>query len=428
MSEPDARVRSAIHSYAESMKVVRPSVDMLLAVRQGPPPEPVSPLRTVVAVALTLVLLAGALFLVRRVPNGLGSPDSRVVEVARTDAAVVWPLTEDVVELSRLTTPIDAAEAYVRVALDLGSEWRWASGSGGGHVVEQRFVQEVEGEVLAGLRVWLTQLDGWWFVTGSAGDAGPVITDARIVDGAVRVEAVPAEGDVAGSDRLMLELVGTDGRVVDTTSARLQDGRWLVDVPVAANEQPVAVRALPEGGDAGARAEAVVLPDETNEHPVRDLFPAAIGGSYYAAWAETLAGRDSRRADWRSALQSYIERSGVGILSVPTFDKVVVGRNGHQRSGRFRTADGGSGTFEVARLQDGGPWFLISLRDDAVAVQDVRVMATEVEVTLDTGGEPRRYVEPFRPPGADAAVASFELALTGAGPVRRFYDAWAPEG
>jgi hypothetical protein len=178
-----------------------------------------------------------------------------------------------------------------------------------------------------------------------------------------------------------------------------------------------------------------------------------MGGSYFDAWIDTLTHPDDPRADWEQALTSYISTVGNGTPPAPTFEEVATSPDGFEMSGRFRTADGGAGTFEMARLQLDGPWYLISLVDDAFEVRDVTFTATKAEVTLvvaedytlgagrllqpppgepmdETGGKGGQegiYVEDLGPGNPSNPMVSVFLAEVAAddGAMFRFFDAFA---
>jgi hypothetical protein len=208
-------------------------------------------------------------------------------------------------------------------------------------------------------------------------------------------------------------------------------------------------------GAVTAHASSVVLPAEAAHHPAADLFPAAMPpGSFFDAWVYTATHRgDDQLADWKTAITRYIGTvvdTNAGPPS-PTFDAVTVRPDGLEVTGRYVAADGGAGAFHMARLEPDGPWFLLSLQDDAIEVRDVTYTDAAVEVTLVVSqdstlgvggfrrdpvpaGEPWMragqevvYEAPFGRHARDNSVAALHLVLDGLddGSILRFHDAWS---
>jgi hypothetical protein len=179
-----------------------------------------------------------------------------------------------------------------------------------------------------------------------------------------------------------------------------------------------------------------------------------VSRSFFDAWVYTATHRGpDALVDWEHALRWYIGTvvdANAGPPN-PTFDAVTVRPSGLEVTGRYVTADGGSGTFHMARLERDGPWFLLSLQDDAIEVRDVAYTATAAEVTLVVSqdsalgvggfrrdrvpagepwmraGEEVVYEVPFGRHARDVSVATLHLVLgtLADGSILRFHDAWS---
>jgi hypothetical protein len=182
--------------------------------------------------------------------------------------------------------------------------------------------------------------------------------------------------------------------------------------------------------------------------------PGRSASSYEDAWRYTLTHPDDPGSDWQWALTNAIATVGNGRPSAPTFDHVVTRPDGLEMSGRYATAGGGAGTFELARLRARGPWFVLRLGDDGFHVRNVEVTPTEARVTIvvaedyrlavarSCGGSAGQPVEeawghagvellcvfPMDPPGASDRTARSRQTLetTSGNSLLRCYDAWPP--
>jgi hypothetical protein len=312
------------------------------------------------------------------------------------------------------------------------------------------------------LDVAVVQIDGRWYVAGSATGETPTITRARVDGGSVAVEAVEAnDPDRPSVAPATAEVFGRDGESIATARVPIDGGLWRFTLPLdpdaGPGAEPAAVRvSVDERSSAGGAprfASTIVLPASIADNPARPLFPAVMpASSYEDAWRYTLTHPDDPRRDWQWALTNAFATVGNGRPSTPTFDDVVTRPDGLEMSGRF--ANGGAGTFELARLRVDGPWFVIRMEDDAIDVRDVEVTPTEARVTMvvaedyrlavarSCGGSAGQPVEqawghagvellcvfPMEPPGAsDRTARSIQtLETTDDRSLLRYYDAWAP--
>jgi hypothetical protein len=327
---------------------------------------------------------------------------------------------------------------------------------------EQNLDSAAAGPRPSPLDVILAKSAGRWYVTSSHSNDGPTITIARPEsDRHVAVEAVPLADDahatvaVPAAPTATAEVVGADGDVVATDRVALHEGAWRFDLAVETPVAPAAVRVTvdDDGDDVAPFASAIVLPAETAHSPAEALFPVAMPVlSYDQAWTYTLTHPDDPRSDWRRAVTDVITSAQAATPPAPTFDHVVTRADRLELHGRFATADGGAGTFELARLKTGGPWFLVSLKDDAITVLDTQITPTRVNVTmtvrddytLGVGGSfrppagktlaqvwgkkdhPVVFAPPFTPAASTNGVASHPLLLQTIpeGHQLRYYDAW----
>jgi hypothetical protein len=483
MTDIETKLRVGLADYARAMRVERPELDDVFHPSPGAPrrrlrsrprvarvagsdlapPRPVW--RPLVVVLAALVVLAVGVAVVSRLDGGAAPVVTQPGDLPPS----VWPLGE-AVPAETLASPEPAADAYISRVAGSGPEW-------------QRSEVEYEGDESATVSyiysrgdgtpgvltmfVHLARVDDMWVVTGAETEDGLSITAAAIVGEVVRVEASPHGDPELWSERsepLRAELIADDGAVIATAETQLRDGAWRLELGVDPGRVPVAVRVeVPADGDADpttpgavvAHASSVVLPAEAAHHPAAGLFPAAMpAGSFFDAWVYTATHRgDDELADWKTAITRYIntvvdEKAGPPS---PTFDAVTVRPDGLEMTGSYAAADGGAGAFHMARLEPDGPWFLLSLKDDAIEVRDVTETDAAVEVTLvvskdsalGVGGFRRDPVpagEPWAPAGEevvyevpfgrharDDSVATLNLVLDALddGSILRFHDAWS---
>jgi hypothetical protein len=379
----------------------------------------------------------------------------------------VWPLGDDRPP-DLQATPERVADAYVHGELGLGSEWQRSTepddSADNPRARKVRFYLD-DGEHSRNLDVAVAQHEGLWFVTGSATSDNPRITRARVDGDSVVVEAVPDDPDRPPAASATAELLGRDGDVLVTLQVPIDTGLWRFTLPLDPGAQPAAVQVTtggspderPSAGDALSFTSTIVLPATTADHPARPLFPAVMpASSYEDAWRYTLTHPNDPRRDWRWALTTAIGAVSNGRPSTPTFDDVVTRPDRFEMSGRYATADGGAGTFELARLRADGPWFVMTLQDDAFDVRNIEVTPTEAHVTVavaedydlavgrSCGGSAGQTVEqawghggvellcdfPMDPPTAsDRTARSLQtLETLDDHSLLRYYDAWSPRG
>lgn len=401
------------------------------------------------ALAAVVVVVAAAAVVPR-----LRSTGPAAVRSEGEPLHVVWPLGDDLPPDVQ-ATPERVAAAYVHDELDLGAGQLDAEVDGlddGPRVQQVRFQPDkVEGPHLD---MTVAQHDGRWFVTGSTTDGSPTITRAHVDGSSVVVEAVPPVDADPPPTSATAELFGSDGDLLATSDAPLDAGLWRFALPLDPGAQPAAVQVTGTDGDALSFASTVVLPASTAGHPARALFPAVEPArSYEDAWRYTLTHPDDPRTDWRWALTTAFSSVSNGRPSLLTFDDEVTRPDGFAMHGRF-TANGGAGTFELARLRADGPWFVIRLQDDAIDVRDVEVTPSEARVTMVVAEDYRLAVArscpgsagqpveeawghggvellcrfPLEPPAAsDRTARSIQtLETLDDHSLLRYYDAWSP--
>ena len=458
-TDTETRVRSGLEQHARTMRVAdRPSLDDLLSPARSRHVVRPPSVRPLVALAAAVVVVVAAIALLRL----HDSTPPAVRTTLRPSSPVVWPLGADDVPRDVQSSPGRAGFAYVNDVLHLGREWYFQDQEPDG----DNWVQRHYRHDTLDLQLWvdLARIDDLWFVTNVRAAEGPVVS-AEVVGDHVALDAVlagqmPPESTWGPLD---VELLADDGTLLDSAQLASGEGGWRADLQPG-DGTAAAVRVTTEvtdpatGASATLTASSIVLPASVADAdgPARELFPAVRPvNTYRDAWAYTLTHPGDPRADWRWALTDYISivMNG-GVPPAPTFSDVVTRTDGLQMSGRFAAADGGAGTFELARLRSDGPWFLLSLVDDAYDVSDVTTTATGVEATValreDTtmalgcgcrapagrtldqvvgrAGEDFVIVRPFEPAGATTPVAMITVAFKAVddGSLFRYFDAWSP--
>jgi hypothetical protein len=483
-TDAETRLRAGLADYARAMRVDRPPLEAVLHLGQRPPrrhmrsplangrvagPDlalPWSAQRAVVAVAAVMVVVAGTVAVLSRLDGATTAP---VVTQPDDLPPSVWPLGEPV-PADTLATPESAADTYLTHVAGLGPDWQRSEveyeGDDAATVSYSYSLPDATAGALT-LFVYLVRVDDLWAVTGAETEDGLSITGAAIVGDVARVQVVPDNGSELWSGRsepLRAELIAADGAVIATAEARLSAGAWRLELGIDAGQVPAAVMVeglIDEDGDPASpgevavHASSVVLPAEAAHHPAADLFPSAMPpGSFYDSWVYTATRRGADElADWKTAITGYIGTvvdTNAGPPS-PTFRAVTIRPDGLEVTGRYVAADGGAGAFHMARLEPDGPWFLLSLKDNAIEVRDVTYTDTAAEVTLVVSqdstlgvggfrrdpvpaGEPWMragqevvYEVPFGRHARNDSVATLHLVLDGLddGSILRFHDAWS---